>query len=906
MSIVSSYFSIRSTALGVNPQVASLMDNLCAIGFGLGVRFVIGVVSHHDLKVTGTLVGLWEGVVMQHFLRKMPTSFDPYVAYGVRLFIDFLVTESLARLVLVLVWTGMGVIFADIAPALWIDAGLRRIWRRFRRDLYLMSRSMPSVPYPRTRTVRFSPSQTASVISSVPPSVFTTVNQEPTLLSVPTPTLRKRHVPGAFPGDVSETETDIGSVLGLRDAPSESSTAPRTQRRFTSFMRHEFDIATETDISSDVNDLDEENLSSSASSDSTEAPDLSAMNPSEIPDYDEEEEVAMMEKQPEESDRELTPKQNFALLPTPPDSFALHHHDEPDGVQPPPEVPIMPDEDWEEISRREASPTPPFATKDLPPTPPAKDDPAIGTSSFSPLPQQVRPTNDMPSTSSTQQPTREDNAAHPNDRLIDFTDDSPTSSQQQQHQQQQPLSDPSRAPVPPPPRFSVEFGDNFSYRQPGSPPPPFQDIYGQDEANWNDSGTTITPIKPTTAGDQTATNNTASNSNDNPPKKPNQNDTGDANKENATTAAEVGAQDGNDQAQASSSTTPQIRPDALNKGKGKDTNGNGDTGTAKRQRNKSRSGQSTPKVESKPASDDEGGNMPGTGPKQQGKTAQGTSTAWGKRTGGNGKDGDKDLNVGDGGAKRQSSSVADDADKDNTKTGAEAQQQNSTPSTSTAWGKRSSFIGLNPADKGTADDKTGNTAGNNPEQQVELAQAKLPSTVDATKRRSVTFDQGAADSKSGISRETAGQGGQGTGTGDSPKADPSLENSDKAKADNTNADRVNLSPERSPQNEQAESGPSIIPKPNPMASPSPSSSEKSVLPETSSDRLRQALELRKQYIALDKKIPKPERQHEGAVSKGDPKASTKKEELDAAVKEKEVLSKKIMRRLVGAYSEYLC
>jgi len=804
------------------------MDNLCAIGFGLGVRFVIDSASHHDLKVTGTLVGLWEGVVMQHFLRKMPTSFDPYVAYGVRLFIDFLVTESLTRLVLVLVWTGLGVVLADIAPALWIDAGLRRIWRRFRRDLYLMSRSMPSVPYPRTRTVRFSPSQTASVISSPPPSVFTTITQDPTLLSVLTPTLRKRHVPGAFPADVSETETDIGSILGLGDAPSESSTVQGTaQQRFTSYMGREFDIRTETDISSDMNDLDEANLSSSASSVSTESPDPSAVNPSDIPDYDDDEEVMTTEKKPDESDRETTPKQsNVALLPTPPDSFALHHHDEPDGVQPPTEVPIMPDEDWEEISRREASPTPPFATKDLPPTPPAKDDPHLGTSSVSPLPQQapqqVPHTNDISSTSSAPQPAHEDDAAHHNDKLIDFTDEFPTSSQQQ------PLSGPSHAPGTPPPRFSAEFADDLSFRQSGSPPPPFQDMYGQDEPNQNDSHASRAQLA---TGDQNTPNNINTHFNANTP---NQNDTGDATTKN-TTAADIGAgqsQGENDQPQVSSTTPPVPRQNALNKAKTKETIGNGGNGAAKRQRNKSRSGQSTPKPGSKPTSDDEGESTLSTGPKiQQVNPTQGASTVWGQRGG-------------------------------------------------------------NPVDKGVGEDMAGSTAGNSSSQQAGLTPNRPP---DSAQPRSVTFDQSATDNKSGLNREPTG--GQGTGSpaaGDSPGTKPNLENPDTAKADATNANRANHTLQHSPETTQATASPSTIAIPNPTTS----RSEETESQETSGDRLIQALELRKEMVALDAKIVKLKGERKVAAERQDGTAS-KEASVDDAMKEKEKLNKKIGQLLAA-------
>ena len=75
------------------------MDSLFSIVFGIGLRFVVDTVSHQDFKLTGTLVGLWEGVILLHFTKKTPKSSDPYIAFAVRLCVDFYLTESVARLV---------------------------------------------------------------------------------------------------------------------------------------------------------------------------------------------------------------------------------------------------------------------------------------------------------------------------------------------------------------------------------------------------------------------------------------------------------------------------------------------------------------------------------------------------------------------------------------------------------------------------------------------------------------------------------------------------------------------------------------------------------------------------------------------------------------------------------------
>ncbi|KAJ3759425.1 hypothetical protein EV360DRAFT_3953, partial [Lentinula raphanica] len=94
------------------------MDNLFSIFFGLSLRFIVTLVTQSSpdppstsissVKLIGTLVGLWEGIVLLHFTQKYPRSYDPYVAYGVRMFVDLLVTEDMQRMMLVLLWTGLG------------------------------------------------------------------------------------------------------------------------------------------------------------------------------------------------------------------------------------------------------------------------------------------------------------------------------------------------------------------------------------------------------------------------------------------------------------------------------------------------------------------------------------------------------------------------------------------------------------------------------------------------------------------------------------------------------------------------------------------------------------------------------------------------------------------------------
>ncbi|KAI0072514.1 hypothetical protein K474DRAFT_1566531, partial [Panus rudis PR-1116 ss-1] len=83
------------------------MDSLLAIGLGLGLRSLIDSVTQHPLRAAA-FVGLWEGVVLNHFLAKHPGSYDPYIGLGFRLFVDFLFTESIMRMTVTVLWAGLG------------------------------------------------------------------------------------------------------------------------------------------------------------------------------------------------------------------------------------------------------------------------------------------------------------------------------------------------------------------------------------------------------------------------------------------------------------------------------------------------------------------------------------------------------------------------------------------------------------------------------------------------------------------------------------------------------------------------------------------------------------------------------------------------------------------------------
>jgi hypothetical protein len=214
---MSAFFFHTSPAPSVSARVPSIMDSIYAIAFGLGLRTLVDAVSQ-SFKLKGSLIGLWEGVIMLHFLKKMPKSSDPYIAFGVRLFIDFLVTESVERMVLVLIWTAFGMVLADVTPALWEEVGLDRVWRHFRRDVYTIYDRIPTVAFvPPPRTVRFVPPREPSIISSsIATSRETPIAVIPPSSTAPSEPI-KRRVPGYYHSD---TDSELASILkGNRLSP---------------------------------------------------------------------------------------------------------------------------------------------------------------------------------------------------------------------------------------------------------------------------------------------------------------------------------------------------------------------------------------------------------------------------------------------------------------------------------------------------------------------------------------------------------------------------------------------------------------------------------------------------------------------------------------------------------------
>ncbi|KAF7975875.1 hypothetical protein HWV62_8273 [Athelia sp. TMB] len=218
------------------------MDHIYSIGLGLGLRVVVDFLSNGNLKIGGTIVGLWEGIVLYHFLGKMPRSSDPYISYGFRLFVDFMVTENLAKTGIVMLWTGLGVLLSDVGPVVWKDS----VMKKYHRRSWAMPK-LPSVPVPgipTRRVVQFWDSPTLSSAASdvtdspttvlpIPPPRTRVIPRPITPPQSPRPpyplprpsTSRPSPPPGALPGIWSETESVASASQGTATPSSASESA---------------------------------------------------------------------------------------------------------------------------------------------------------------------------------------------------------------------------------------------------------------------------------------------------------------------------------------------------------------------------------------------------------------------------------------------------------------------------------------------------------------------------------------------------------------------------------------------------------------------------------------------------------------------------------------------------------
>ncbi|KAG1771653.1 hypothetical protein EV702DRAFT_638121 [Suillus placidus] len=204
------------------------MENILSIGAGVALRVVLDVATGKDHKLIGILIGLWEGVVLSHFLskhtRSRSRSKDPYLALATRMAIDIYLSHSLSRFALTCAWTLVGLLLADVAPGIWRDTGLKSVYKALRREVRAIMKAMPrwkvkndlrvpkiSIKYPvRGLFTRASPSSVVSSTRAAPPA------------SPSQQIHKRRNPPGTYPGRpaLSETNSELSRVREIIPGPS--------------------------------------------------------------------------------------------------------------------------------------------------------------------------------------------------------------------------------------------------------------------------------------------------------------------------------------------------------------------------------------------------------------------------------------------------------------------------------------------------------------------------------------------------------------------------------------------------------------------------------------------------------------------------------------------------------------
>ncbi|KAF7307354.1 hypothetical protein MIND_00529400 [Mycena indigotica] len=526
--------------------MSAAMDGVYSICTGLLLRVVVDAATFHNVKLYGTLIGLWEGIVVLHYVKKVPTSSDPYLALGVRLFVDFIVTASIFRLMIVLLWTTLGSVIADVAPAVWVGYGLKKRWSRLRRELYWTTRLLSRKR--RTATVRFvtvptiaSGSASSDVSSVVGSTVVTTAAPLSTLATesiAPTspatrsypptrlPNRRRRSsIPGTLPGSGwSETDTDGGSRVGFDRASTLSGSVFRSESGFVSESVFPSQASSHITISQFIpaNPSEDSLTVSSSQTSRSSSPtysleysdDPSASNPLEIPsdmEEDEEEEQVLVHVKSFPIIEETTPKQIPVVLPpTPSDTFRdweSSQEGEDMGeevleVPPSPWIPQIPDQElldeWETVSVEEAE-APPVPPKDDAPEPssPPQDDGSDATSvnapsTIAPLPPLTSETSPPDATSSDSVPEAE----VAGDITSSMPEPEPIVEPSPEVDPHPPTSDEptdESEPTPVPPETNEEPPTESPPPPPTTdeptrtPPPSFEDIYGEDLPKSSDA-----------------------------------------------------------------------------------------------------------------------------------------------------------------------------------------------------------------------------------------------------------------------------------------------------------------------------------------------------------------------------------------------------------------------------------
>jgi hypothetical protein len=98
----------------------STMNSLFATSLSFGVRVLVDAVNPYSYRLGASVVGVCEGIILYNSrpgTSPFDPSLNPYVAYALRTVVDYLISQSLVRMAIILLWTGLGLVLSDIIEA---------------------------------------------------------------------------------------------------------------------------------------------------------------------------------------------------------------------------------------------------------------------------------------------------------------------------------------------------------------------------------------------------------------------------------------------------------------------------------------------------------------------------------------------------------------------------------------------------------------------------------------------------------------------------------------------------------------------------------------------------------------------------------------------------------------------
>lgn len=116
------------------------MDIAVSIVAGLSLRAIFLARENVPAMLTPALIGAWEGVVVHQLSSRSTSEVDHYLAFGLRMVIDHLVSRDPSRTVMMVIWTTIGFIATESLSPPSTSSPIKRSQRERR------SRSTRSLP----------------------------------------------------------------------------------------------------------------------------------------------------------------------------------------------------------------------------------------------------------------------------------------------------------------------------------------------------------------------------------------------------------------------------------------------------------------------------------------------------------------------------------------------------------------------------------------------------------------------------------------------------------------------------------------------------------------------------------------------------------------------------------------